>query len=140
VQVCALTNTTYRQALSHIPLDAAFGGEIDIASGSDSYARFVRIAALIRDYNPEVDGGADDYAFRILDEVSGDTTIRQVVYDAGRARVLWKTPGNLGVRRLDLGSLDFSSGRPVRVIDVDVARQGTYRVASRTTRSRRIAP
>lgn len=124
VQVCALTNTTYRQALSHISLDAAFGGEIDIASGSDSYARFVRIAALIRDYNPEADGRADDYAFRILDEVSGDTTIRQVVYDAGRARVLWRTPRNPGVRRLDLASLDFSSRRPVRVIDVDVGGQG----------------
>ena len=45
VEVCALTNTTYAQAMSHIPLDKAFGGKIDIAAGSESYGRFIRIAA-----------------------------------------------------------------------------------------------
>ncbi|MFH1680221.1 MAG: carcinine hydrolase/isopenicillin-N N-acyltransferase family protein [Candidatus Eisenbacteria bacterium] len=123
-EVCALTNTTYRQALGHIPLDAAFGGEIDIAAGSDSYGRFVRIAALLRDYDPERDGRAIDHAFRILDDVSSTQTRRSVVYDATRGRVLWTTRGNAGVRRLELGSLDFSLGTPVQVLDVEAGGTG----------------
>jgi choloylglycine hydrolase len=124
VEVCALTNTTYGQALTHIPLDAAFGGDIDIAAGSDSYGRFVRMAALIRDYDPQLDGMIDNYAFRILDEVSCEETLRSVVYDAGRGRVLWKTSNNWSVRWLDLGSIDFSRNTPAQVVDVEVGGAG----------------
>jgi choloylglycine hydrolase len=119
IEVCALTNTTYSQALSHIPLDAAFGGEIDIGAGRDSYGRFVRMAALLRDYVPERDGRADHYAFHILDEVSCDETLRSIVYDAGRGRILWKTRSNRKVRWLDLGSIDFSPDTPSQILDVE---------------------
>jgi choloylglycine hydrolase len=115
--VCALTNTTYEQALSHIPMDMAFGGEIDIASGSDSYGRFVKMAGLLRDYDPQKDGPADEYAFHILDAVSCDQTLRSVVYDARRKRVLWKTPGNPQVRWLDLEDLAFTT--PARYVDIE---------------------
>jgi choloylglycine hydrolase len=117
--VCALTNTTYEQALSHIPMDRAFGGKIDIASGGDSYGRFLRIAKLLRDYDPERDGRADEYAFRILDTVSCDETLRSVVYDAGRKRVLWKTPGNPGIRWLSLAAIDFGHTVPAQFVDVE---------------------
>ena len=40
VPVSALTNTSYAQALTHVPLDVAFGGEFDIGEGNDSYGRF----------------------------------------------------------------------------------------------------
>lgn len=119
VEVCALTNTGYEQALSHLRMDKAFGGGIDIASGADSYGRFVRMAALLRDFNPEGHGPAADYAFKILDEVSCDDTIRSVVYDAGGRRVLWRTPENPSIRWLDLASLDFSLETPTQVMGVD---------------------
>lgn len=119
LEVPALTNTTYRQAFSHIEMDAAFGGDIDIAAGSDSYGRFVRMAALLRDYASDVDGTAVAYAFHILDEVSCDETLRSVVYDAGRRSVYWKTPGNPEVRRLDFASLDLSPAARAAVIDVE---------------------
>ena len=119
IKVCAATNTTHQQALSHIPMDKAFGGQIDIASGGDSYGRFVRMAALMRDYDPAVDGPAADYAFHILDEVSSDATLRSVVYDAGRRHVLYKTPGNSRIRWLDFASLDFSPSTPAKVLDVE---------------------
>jgi choloylglycine hydrolase len=124
IEVCALTNTTYQQALSHIPLDSAFGGEIDIAAGSDSYGRFVRIAALLRDYEPERDGGAEDYAFRILRDVSSDDTRRSVVYNAVRRRVMWITPGNPNVRWLDLRTLDLSLGTPTQILDTEAGGPG----------------
>jgi choloylglycine hydrolase len=123
-EVCALTNTTYKQALSHISLDAAFGGEIDIGAGGDSYGRFVRMAALLRDYDPRSDGRAADYAWRILDDVSSDETLRSVVYDAGRGRVLWKTRDNDQVRWLDFGALDLSRDSPAQVLDVETGGPG----------------
>lgn len=123
LDVRALTNTTYKQALSHIPMDAAFGGEIDIASGSDSYGRFVRMAALLRDYDPKRDGGAAGYAFEILDDVSCEDTIRSIVYDSAGRRVLWKTPGNPRVRWLDLDSIDLCNAG-TRFIDVEAGGPG----------------
>ena len=119
VEVCALTNTTYAQALSQMSLDRAFGGRIDIAAGSDSYGRFVRIAALLMDYDPASDGGATDYAFYMLGEVSSDDTRRAVVYDAGRRRVLWKSQENPKTRWLDLDNLDLTADTPTRIVDVD---------------------
>jgi choloylglycine hydrolase len=119
LEVPALTNTTYRQALSHIAMEKAFGGDIDIASGSDSYGRFVRMAALMRDYVPSRSGSAVDYAFMILDQVSCDETLRSVVYDATAKAVYWKTPKNPEVRWLTFASLDFSSGARVLVVDVE---------------------
>ncbi|UCG52928.1 MAG: linear amide C-N hydrolase [Candidatus Latescibacterota bacterium] len=124
IEVCALTNTTYKQALSHVPLDAAFGGEIDIGSGSDSYGRFVRIAALLRDYDRERDGAAADYAFRVLRDVSSDETLRSVVYDAGRSRVLWKTRNNPSIRWLDLKALDLSRNTSTWILDVEAGGPG----------------
>jgi choloylglycine hydrolase len=120
VEVCALTNTDYQHALSHVPLDAAFGGKIDIAAGSDSYGRFVRIAALLRDYEPDHHGAAADRAFDILRAVSCDETLRSVVYDSGRGMVLWRTPGNPQVRWLALGALDLSHETPTKFLDVEI--------------------
>jgi choloylglycine hydrolase len=119
LEVPALTNTTYRQAYSHIAMDAAFGGEIDIAAGTDSYARFVRMAALMRDFDKSANTRDVDYAFHILDEVSCDDTIRSVVYDARNRVVYWKTPENPAVRQLAFDSLDVSNDAPVLVIDVE---------------------
>jgi choloylglycine hydrolase len=124
VEVCAATNTTHKQALSHIPMDRAFGGDIDIAAGNDSYARFVRMAAMIRDYDPQRDGNIIGYAFRVLEGVQVDDTIRSVVYDAGYRRVLWMTPGNPQMRWLNLNALDFSEGTSVKVVDVEVGGGG----------------
>lgn len=124
LEVAALTNTTYKQAMSHIPMDKAFGGEIDVAAGSDSYGRFCRIARLLRDYDPTRDVPAADFAFRVLREVSVDDTRRSVVYDAGHERVLWMSKANPEVRWLDLGTLDFSPGRATRIIDADAGGPG----------------
>jgi choloylglycine hydrolase len=119
VRVCAATNTTHEQALSHIHLDLAFGGEIDIAAGADSYGRFVRMAALIRNYDPDAGVPAVDYALHILDEVSCAMTLRSVVYDAGEQRVYYSTPDNPEVRWLDFDHLDFSPRAAVKVLNVE---------------------
>ncbi|UCH84228.1 MAG: linear amide C-N hydrolase [Candidatus Latescibacterota bacterium] len=124
VEVCAITNTTHRQALSHIPMDKAFGGDVDIAAGNDSYGRFVRMAAMMRDYEPESDGDAVTQAFRMLDAVRVENTIRSVVYDAVSARVLWKTPDNPSVKWLSFDKLDFSKNSQTKMIDVETNHAG----------------
>jgi hypothetical protein len=127
----ALTNTTYAQALTHIPMDAAFGGDIDIAAGTDSYARFVRLAALMQDRDPEGDDPTG-YAFHMLSEVSVDETLRSVVYDARTRRVHWKTRSNATERWLDLAALDLSNKVGTRFVDVEFAEAGDASVALAT--------
>jgi choloylglycine hydrolase len=124
LSVSALTNTTHEQAMSHVPMDAAFGGELDIATGSGSYGRFVKMAAMIRDYDPARDGKGDDYAFRILEAVRCENTLRSVVYDAGRGRVSWTTPGNRERRWLDFANLDLTLATPTRMVDVEAGGPG----------------
>jgi choloylglycine hydrolase len=124
LEVCALSNTTYRQALSHIPMDKAFGGDIDISSGSDAYGRFLRMTILIKAFDPEKHGPARDYAFTILDDVAGEETLRSVVYDAPARKVLWRTRSDNSIRWLDLSSLDFSPSAPTRIIDVETGGPG----------------
>ena len=119
-----LTNAGYYQALDSLPRDKAFGGEVDIAAGDDSFGRFARLAARIRDYDPQSDGPAAAHAFRMLDSVSGDDTQRSVVYDAVRRRVLWRTRDNFAPRSFDLDDLDFSPEAPVRALDIAVGGPG----------------
>jgi len=124
VEVCAVTNTAYRKALSQMPMDRAFGGDADIASAIDSYGRFVRMAALMRDYDPEHDGDAVDYAFHILSEVGCPDTRRSIVYDIGERCVLWTAGADTTVRRLDLDSLDLSSGTPTLMCGIGKGEPG----------------
>lgn len=118
-----LTNTSYAHAMSHIPMDKAFGGEIDIASGTDSYGRFVKAASLMEEF-ASVDTDIVDYAFHILSAVSNETTRRSVVYDSHNKRVLWKSENNNLRRWLDLNQIDFSAGTPALMVDADLKEEG----------------
>jgi penicillin V acylase-like amidase (Ntn superfamily) len=118
-----LTNTAYAHAMSHIPMDKAFGGEIDIAAGTDSYGRFVKAAALMEEF-ASMDTDTVDYAFHILSAVSNETTRRSVVYDSHNKRVLWKSENNNRRRWLDLSQVDFSEGTPTLMVDSDLGEEG----------------
>ena len=117
--VPAITNTACRKALDQLPLDKAFGGDADIAASDDSYGRFARMAAMMRDLR--TGGGADPAAdaFGILDAVTVADTRRGVVYDARSLRVSWRTAADPRVRRLDFADLDFTAGAPVLAVDVE---------------------
>ena len=119
-----LTNTTYKQALSHIPMDKAFGGEIDIASGRDAYGNLIHVAALMRDFNKSNQGNAVEFSFHLLSEVSTDYTRRSLVYNGTQNRVLWKTKINPELRWIDLNMVDFSQDAPVQYIDVNSNHSG----------------
>jgi penicillin V acylase-like amidase (Ntn superfamily) len=118
-----LTNTTYTQAMSHISMDKAFGGKINIAAGNDSYGRFVKAAALMNEF-AQKNTDIVEYAFHILSEVSNETTRRSVVYDPNNKRVLWKSENNSIIRWLDLNQIDFSAGTPTLMVDSDIKNEG----------------
>ena len=103
--VCAMTNTGYSQASSHIPLDTAFGGTVDIAANDDSYGRFVRMAIALREFDPKIETSATDHAFKTLLAVRADDTQRSVVFDPWRGRVSWAGPDPASVRWLDFSTL-----------------------------------
>ena len=114
--VCAMTNTAYDKALSHLPLDRSFGGQLDIASNDDSYGRFLRMAIGMR--NPVSGESATDLAFRILEDVRAIDTQRMVVFDLAGRRVSWIEPGGDAIRRLEFSRLDLETGATVRVMDI----------------------
>lgn len=119
-----LTNTRYMQAVEALSHDRAFGGEADIASGTDSYGRFVRVAALMKDYPQSKDCSSVEYAFRMLDEVRVDDTQRSVVYDPTCSMVYWKTAGDDTSRCIDIGRLDLRAGTPIQMIPAGVDMPG----------------
>jgi len=113
-----LTNTATESAQKNLPLDRAFGGEIDIASGGDSCGRFVRIAALLRDAAAVPDGDLEKLAFRVLEAVRHEVdTRRSIVWLQTEGRVVWTTRSNREPRWLRLGDLDFSEGAPALLAD-----------------------
>ncbi len=122
---CIMANATYAQSRAHIPMDVAFGGDLDIARANDSYGRFVRIAALLRDGCPDRSGNRAACALGILDGVRDESTIRTLVYDIDGARILWRTRENPRRRWIDLGLLDFAPGSPVRILDVNAGEGGS---------------
>jgi penicillin V acylase-like amidase (Ntn superfamily) len=118
-----LTNTSYKQAMSHIPMDKAFGGKIDIASGTDSYGRFIKAAKLM-DKFANVNADIVDYAFHILSEVGNETTRRSVVYDSYNKLVLWTSEKFHKRKWIDLNKLDFSSKSKTLIINADLQYEG----------------
>jgi len=121
---CAITNAPYALAVSHMPMDVAFGGELDLAANRDSFGRFVTIARLNRDYDPAMGRGLPEHALVVLDAVGGEDTMRSVVYDPTRLRVLWRTPGEPALRELALASVDLSRGARTLMLEVDAGVAG----------------
>jgi len=110
-----ITNAPYESALSHLPLDQAFGGDLDIGTGKDSYGRFVRIAAMLEDAgSPSIES-----AFEILEAVADQSTRRSIVYDAISGRIEWRTGRRAEAPYLSFEDLLFEPGAPTLMLDIE---------------------
>jgi len=125
----AMTNSAHVSVTGQLPLDVRFGGEVDIGAGDDSYGRFVRVAALMRDIGLLDCDGTADCAFHILDSVATGETARSVVYDTSTRRVVWKTPGGREPKWLDLASVRLDDGSPTVMVAIETGMVGDATVA-----------
>jgi len=122
--VKVITNTAYRQGLSHLPMDIRFGGHVDIGAEKDSYGRFVRAAAFIDRFDPERHGPLSGYALKALADLSDSTTRRSVVYDTDSLKVLWTTADNRRLRRIEMKRPGLFEMKSARVLDIDAGDEG----------------
>jgi choloylglycine hydrolase len=120
-----LTNDTYDNSAAYLETHVGFGGAAPVPQSRRSLDRFVRAAAAVSEFDPDAGDSAVDYAFGILASVAqGEFTKWSIVYDLSGLQVSFRTRGNPGTRRIDLGRLDFSCATPVRIIDIDADLSG----------------
>ena len=115
--VPAITNTEYEKGVDHLPMDTAFGGEVDLKRHRDSYGRFVQVAASLEARALDRAADAVDFAFRILESVSVDDTRRSLVFDLSRNRI-WCRGGGDRSCFFDLDDLDLTAGRVPTAVDL----------------------
>lgn len=118
-----LTNNTYAESMAYLKQHKGFGGQQEIRFSSQSLGRFVRSAAMLKQYGAGTQSSALDYAFEILEEVSQSSsawgTKWRIVYDIQNRRVYFRTFSNKQIRYVDLRGFDFSCQTPIKVLDLE---------------------
>ncbi|MCP4542198.1 MAG: serine hydrolase [Chloroflexi bacterium] len=110
LSVAALTNSVYEESVK-----AWQRGSLS----NNSLRRFDIAVDRVRDFSPNGEESAVDYAFGTLAQVAdSDWTQWSIVFDAENRRVYFRTKINPEIRYLDLDNLDFTCGTPVEMLDV----------------------
>ena len=118
--VKALANSTYDESLKYLKNHVGFGGEKEISRTNRSLDRFVRAASMIRGYKNNKHVPIMDYAFKILADVSQNSSTQwSVVYDVKNLSISFKTLRAPKIKILQLKDFDFSCQTPSKVIDID---------------------
>jgi choloylglycine hydrolase len=118
--VPVLANDTYANSLAYLKRHAGFGGAHPIPGSRGSLDRFARAASMIRQYRAAGGKPAVDYAFDVLANVAqGPYTQWSIVYDVSNLTVYFRTASHTQVKKVSLGTLDFSCATPVRMLDVN---------------------
>ncbi len=120
-----LTNSTYFESMGFLKLYRGFGGFIPLPRSNGSLERFVRIAYMVREYNPEKSGDIVKYGFEILSSVSmGDYTKWRIVYDIEKRCIYFRTESKKKIKKIDLANLNFSCETPVKAITINTGLSG----------------
>ncbi len=120
-----LANHSYEASLSELRRHEGWGGTAAPGQGTRSLNRFVRAATAAREYDPERDGRAPDFAFEVLDDVAqGAHTKWTIVYDLRGLRVGYRTHRQGDIKTVDLDDLDFDCESPVMMADVNAGPSG----------------
>jgi penicillin V acylase-like amidase (Ntn superfamily) len=112
--VKALTNNPYDDSVAAMEESLRSGGRPD----DNSLWRFATAAERLKAFQPSDPNGAVAYAFDTLEAVSREDTAWSFVFDPVNFRVHFRTNNNPRIRYVDLSSLDFSCGTPVKSQDV----------------------
>jgi penicillin V acylase-like amidase (Ntn superfamily) len=122
-----ITNDTCAESLAFLNQHEGFGGSRQIKQGShDSLDRYAIAAARLKAYRPQnARKAAVQYAFDTLAAVrQGNATKWSIIYDLKKLEIHYKTDRTAQVRTVQLGSLDYSTKTPVRMISINTSRLG----------------
>jgi len=126
--VKALTNSKYTECIEFWKQD-----KLPKNDPYRSTERFVRVANMLKNYDPKTAKPIVDYAFDILKNVAtgeieeidgvqvrsyGIATEWSIVYDIKNLRIYFRTLANQKIRYINLKSFDFSCKTPVKVLDI----------------------
>jgi choloylglycine hydrolase len=121
--VPGLFNTPYDREMELLRYYKGFGGLYDIELNNPDVPRFVKTAALLRDYQPAM--SAVEYGLGMLKNISVyDEPEWSVIIDASRRDVYFKTRLNPEVKHFSMGNIDFSNSNPVQILDMDIKEKG----------------
>jgi len=116
--VTALFNTPYDREMEILKYYKGFGGLYDINLSDPRVPRFVKAAALVRDYDPSKD--AVKYGFEMLHYLTVDNEPEwSILFDANRRNVYFKTRINPQIKSFSMDSFDFSNSSAVQILDID---------------------
>ncbi len=110
-----LANNPYKNELDYLKQHQGFGGDKQLKQTGFSKDRFV---ATCTAFNNIPNKGIKDYAFKVLDEVSGSGTVWSIVYDMNSGTIYFKTEENSTQRSLNINSLDFSCLNDFKTFDL----------------------
>ncbi len=116
--VPVLSNNAYKNAMNYVYRFEGFGGECKIENRQGSQERFLRAAALIRNYYPEIGLSGLAYAFKILDDVRQQDTQWQIVYEPQTKQIAFRFHNNSRKHSIRFANVDFSEGHASEIIRI----------------------
>lgn len=115
----ALFNTPYDREMELLKYYKGFGGLYDIELNNTRVPRFVKTAALLKDFDPSQN--AVEYGFKMLKTIKVDNEPEwSVLFDAGKRNVYFRTRLNPEIKHFPMDSLDFSNNSPTQILDIDI--------------------
>jgi len=129
--VNALMNTEYAQELDTLETYEGFGGErkISMTDKTDIDGRFIKAAALLKNYKGLASPHIIDYGFDILRQL--ETVIEHtnwtqwsIVCDMKRLKFYFRTSVGKDIRYVSFDSFDFSNESPVKILDINTDLSG----------------
>ncbi len=121
--VPALFNESYAREMEIAGYFRGFGGLYPPDLNDKTVPRFVKTAAMIRDYDPSQN--AVEYGKRMLDAIKvNEVSDWSVLVDVRRGNIYFKNAWNPEWKSFSLDGLDFSNAAPVLVLNMDQKQAG----------------
>lgn len=121
-----LTNDTYAASLKFLKEHVGFGGKKELPAGPDSLPRFARATNLAKNFDPKGEVGAVKYTFGILKDVAqGKRSVLNIVYEAKKGTVHFRTLRKPDVKTVKLSGFDFKCTDPLETKVIDFNEDGS---------------
>jgi len=116
--VPVLSNGAYAESVRSLGFHAGFGGDRAVSNGPDSGVRFVRAAAILKEYESLGTIPFVDDAFVALRSLGQDDTQWSIAYNIPRRLVFFKTKAHRRYKIIGLDRFDLSGKTPALMLPV----------------------